>query len=392
VSTDPAASPEVRARQAASASEAVTASDLAAPEAGAVPESGAAPEAGAVPPAGSKTRRNILLLLIVAVVAFDIAAAILLPPFPKGEPGKPISGIGDLIMANLEFPAPEVVWPAPAPGEPHEALPIVGASVSYTNSLFTMLLVTLVLVVVFFIAGRMIRPVPGRFSNAVEFIWESLENWALSLGGPDARRHIPLFCAFFIFILFSNWSGLLPFFGRLGLPIEVAGQHIELGLRAPTSDVNVTIGLALVAFFYFHYQGFRHLGVRGYLGKFFVFSGFRRGIATGVIDLFVGLIEFLLEFIKPVTLAMRLFGNIFGGEVALGVITALTIVLIPAAMLLLEGLLNFVQALIFSTLMLMYTIIAVESHHDEEHAAPEFADVPEGGMGPALETMRAGSH
>ena len=81
----------------------------------------------------------------------------------------------------------------------------------------------------------------------------------------------------------------------------------------------------------------------------------------------MGLIEFLLEFIKPVTLAMRLFGNIFGGEVALGVITALTIALIPAAMLLLEGLLNFVQALIFSTLMLMYTIIAVESHHDEEH-------------------------
>ena len=84
----------------------------------------------------------------------------------------------------------------------------------------------------------------------------------------------------------------------------------------------------------------------------------------------------MLEFIKPVTLAMRLFGNIFGGEVALGVITALTIVVVPAAFLLLEGLLNFVQALIFSTLMLMYTIIAVESHHDEER--PRVADEPEG--------------
>jgi hypothetical protein len=56
-------------------------------------------------------------------------------------------------------------------------------------------------------------------------------------------------------------------------------------------------------------------------------------------------------------------------------------------MLLLEGLLNFVQALIFSTLMLMYTIIAVESHHVDEHAAPEFADVPEGGVPPALSSM-----
>ena len=81
------------------------------------------------------------------------------------------------------------------------------------------------------------------------------------LGGlarwPDARRHIPLFAAFFLFILFSNWSGLLPFFGKVEF------------LRAPTSDVNVTLGLALVAFFYFQYQGFRALGVRGYLGKFF---------------------------------------------------------------------------------------------------------------------------
>ncbi|MDQ2676288.1 MAG: F0F1 ATP synthase subunit A, partial [Actinomycetota bacterium] len=137
------------------------------------------------------------------------------------------------------------------------------------------------------------------------------------------------------------------------------------------------------------YAGEIALGVRGYLGKFFVFSGFKHGIASGFIDLFVGLIEFLLEFIKPVTLAMRLFGNIFGGEVALGVITALTIALIPAGMLLLEGLLNFVQALIFSTLMLMYTIIAVESHHTEEH--PDVADVPEGGMAPPL-SVGAASH
>jgi F-type H+-transporting ATPase subunit a len=240
-----------------------------------------------------------------------------------------------------------------------------------------MWLVMGLLLIVFVAAGRMIKDVPGRLQNAVELIWESLENWAVSLGGEGGRRHIPLFAAFFLFILLSNWSGLLPFFGKIE------------ALRAPTSDVNVTVGLALVAFIYFHYQGFRTLGLRGYLGKFFVLSGFKQGIASGVIDLFVGLIEFLLEFIKPVTLAMRLFGNIFGGEVALGVITALTIALIPAGMLLLEGLLNFVQALIFSTLMLMYTIIAVESHHTEEH--PDVADVPEGGMAPPL-SVGAASH
>jgi F-type H+-transporting ATPase subunit a len=331
-------------------------------------------------------RRNRILLLIAAVIAFDIAAFVFVPPFPKGEPGQSITGIADLINANLEFPQPEIVWPVHLDehGEiEHHTLPLIGADISIPNTIFTMWIVMALLLIVFIAAGRMLREVPGRLQNAVEFIWESLENWAVSLGGQDARRHIPLFAAFFLFILFSNWSGLLPFFGRLQAAIPT-GEHeiLHLTLRAPTSDVNVTIGLALVAFFYFHYQGFRALGVRGYLGKFFVFSGFKHGIAAGIIDLFVGLIEFLLEFIKPITLAMRLFGNIFGGEVALGVITALTIVLIPAGMLLLEGLLNFVQALIFSTLMLMYTIIAVESHHTEEH--PDVADVPEGGIAPPL--------
>ena len=100
-------------------------------------------------------------------------------------------------------------------------------------------------------------------------------------------------------------------------------------------------------------------------------------IGAGFIGVFVGLIEFMLEFIKPITLAMRLFGNIYGGEVALGVITALTIVILPAGFLLLEGLLNFVQALIFSTLMLMYTIIAIESHEEEEqHGLPEGTPAP----------------
>lgn len=335
----------------------------------------AAPAAPAEAPAKRSSRRRNIVLLLVGVIAFDVAAAILVPPFPKeGGPGVPIAGIGDLITANLEFPQPHVVFPAEKAGL---KLPLISFDVSITNSLLTMWIVMGLLLLVFIIAGRMIKEVPGRLQNAVEFIWESLENWAVSLGGPDARRHIPLFAAFFIFILFSNWSGLLPFFGRIE------------ALRAPTSDVNVTIGLALVAFFYFHYQGFRQLGVRGYLGKFFVLSGFKQGVASGVIDLFVGLIEFLLEFIKPVTLAMRLFGNIFGGEVALGVITALTIALIPAGMLLLEGLLNFVQALIFSTLMLMYTIIAVESHHVEEHEG--VADVPEGGMAPPL-SVGAANH
>ena len=119
---------------------------------------------------------------------------------------------------------------------------------------------------------------------------------------------------------------------------------------------------------YIEYQGFKHLGV-GYLGKFFPFGEFKKGFGAGAIALFVGLTELLLEFVKPVTLSMRLFGNIYGGEVALGVLTALTLAIIPMAMLALEVLLNAVQALIFATLTLMFTLVAIEGHGEEDEAA-----------------------
>ena len=306
--------------------------------------------------------------LIVAVVVLDVLAFMFVPPYPKDEPGHPVTGIGDLINANLEIPAPFVVVDlAPDPNAPPPGL--ISFHPSISAPIVTTWLVMAIVLLWGFLSTRRMRDVPGRYQNFVELTFEKLEEWAVSLGGEPARKHIPVFAAFFLFILVSNWSGLIPVFGKVE------------ALRAPTSDVNVTFGLAILVFFYFQYQGFRALGVRHYLGKFFVFSGFKEGIGAGLIGLFVGLIEFMLEFIKPVTLSMRLFGNIFGGEVALGVITALTIAVIPSVMLLLEGLLNFIQALIFSTLMLMYTVIAVESHSEEAHDAPAFADLPEGNVG-----------
>jgi F-type H+-transporting ATPase subunit a len=345
----------------ARAVEATEASDVAGAPAAAAEQPDPAPRRG----------RPVYRILIPAIIILDILAFIFIPPY-AGEGGQthPVAGIGDLIQANLEFPAPRILWAAPGVSAAGPTS-LVSFEPSITNTLFTSWLVMAVILILVLLARARMTMIPNRLQNAVEFAWEALENWAVSLGGEAARRHIPLFVAFFLFILLSNWSGLLPIFGKFE------------ALRAPTSDVNVTIGLALVVFFYFQYQGFRTLGVRRYLGKFFVFSGFREGLGAGFIGLFVGLIEFLLEFIKPVTLAMRLFGNIFGGEVALGVITALTIAVVPAAMLLLEGLLNFVQALIFSTLMLMYTIIAVESH-DTEHAGPGEENVPEGNIGPPI--------
>ena len=184
--------------------------------------------------------------------------------------------------------------------------------------------------------------------NAVEFAIEGLTNFAMGIGGPGAKRFITFFLACFLFISVSNWSGLIPGVGRV---------H---EFRAPTSDVNVTVGLALVAFGYFHYQGFRALGIGGYLGKFFTLKG-------GPVGLFVGVLEFFLELVKPVTLAMRLFGNIYGGELALTVMTTITLAFIPLALYGLELFVGLMQGIIFSVLVLVFTMLAMEGHHEEGH-------------------------
>ena len=298
-------------------------------------------------------------LLLIFVIVVDVFAFLLFPPFePEPAPGTDPAECAFpvcFINGNLEFPAPHAVWVLGDAEPSHDQLTF---QVSISSTLLTMFIVSIVVIVVLWLLSRKHELNPGTGQNVIEYVFEMLENFASSLGGPRAKPYIPLFVGFFLFILFCNWSGLIPPIGKV------------TALRAPTSDLNVTIGLALVAFVFIEYQGFKHLGI-GYLGKFFPFGEFRKGLGAGFIALFVGLIELLLEFVKPVTLSMRLFGNIYGGEVALGVLTALTLAIIPMAMLALEVLLNAIQALIFATLTLMFTLVAIEGHGEADHAADD---------------------
>jgi F-type H+-transporting ATPase subunit a len=302
-------------------------------------------------------------VLIGLVIVGNIAAFILVPPFPReGAPGEACAFPVCFINGTLEFPAPHTVIGPTAPKDQ-----LVTFTPSISSTILTMWIVIVVVLVAVILMTRRRDLVPGRAQNAFEFLYEFMGDFGVSIAGAAAKPYVPLFVAFFILILFSNWSGLVPPVGRIEQ------------LRAPTSDVNITIGLALVSFLYFEFQGFRRLGVRGYLGKFFPLYEFRNGIAAGGIALFVGLVELMLEFVKPVTLSMRLFGNIYGGEVALGVITALTIAFIPVALLGLEVMLNAIQALIFSVLTLIFITLAIESHeHEEGHVAEEAIDAIDG--------------
>jgi len=319
-------------------------------------------EAPAAPPRTGKSGRGLSsrwFLLIGAIIVFNIIALILVPPFPKhvdgrkGQPGDECLFPVCFIEGTLEFPAPHVVW-APEGSTAPEANELIVFYPSISSTILTMWIVMAIVLIVSILMVRGSKLIPGRAQNVFEWFYEFLSDFGIGIAGVAARPYIPLFAAFFLLILFCNWSGLIPPVGRIE------------ELRAPTSDVNITLGLALVSFLYFEFQGFRKLGIRGYGGKFFPLYEFKKGIGAGFIAMFVGLVELMLEFVKPVTLSMRLFGNIYGGEVALGVLTALTVALIPLAMYALEVMLNLVQALIFSTLTLMFTIAAVESHHHEE--------------------------
>jgi F-type H+-transporting ATPase subunit a len=317
--------------------------------------------------------KGLAVALIAIMLIIDVVAFIFVPPFPaEGKPGDACAFPVCYIEGTLEFPTPHIVWPPQPAGTVAAASGLViSTEPSIPSTIFTMWIVGGLLLIGILVMTRGGSGVPGRLQNVAEWAYESLEGFGVSLGGPPAKRYIPIFVSFFLLILFCNWAGLIPPIGKVEF------------LRAPTSDVNVTIGLALVAFAIIEVEGFRRLGV-GYLGKFFPFYEFKNGVSAGIIALFVGLIELMLEFVKPLTLSMRLFGNIYGGEVALGVMTSLTIALVPVALLGLEFMLNFIQALIFSVLTLMFIVLAIESHHEEEgHMAEEAVASLEGHAIPA---------
>ena len=323
-------------------------------------------------PAVRRSRAPRWLALIGAIIVIDIVALMLFPPFPRGgAPGDECGFPACFITGSLEYPAPHEVLNL-APDVAHDPAALLTFHPNISNTIFTMWIVMAIVLIGAILMARGGKLVPGRAQNLFEWFYETLGNFGVGLAGPKARPYIPIFAAFFLLILFNNWVGLVPPVGKIEL------------LRAPSSDVNITIGMALISFLIFHIEGFRHLGFRGYLGKFFPFGAFRDGVGAGIIAMFVGLIELMLEFVKPVTLSMRLFGNIYGGEVALGVITSLTIAVIPVALIGLELMLNAIQALIFSVLTLMFIVLAIESHHDEEEHLAEEA------MGHASETEASG--
>jgi len=175
--------------------------------------------------------------------------------------------------------------------------------------------------------------------NVYELLVEAIGGLSDTVIGHGAAHYVPLLSSFFIFILCANLSGLLP------------------GLTPPTSDFNITLALGIVSFIAFNYYGFKVQGI-GYLKHF-------AGPILWLAPLMFAL-ELVGTLVRPVSLGLRLFGNLFGDHLVLEIFTGLTKVGVPVVFYMLGTLVSVIQAFVFTLLSMIYIALAV-AHHDEEH-------------------------
>ncbi|MBU4315343.1 F0F1 ATP synthase subunit A [Patescibacteria group bacterium] len=189
------------------------------------------------------------------------------------------------------------------------------------------------------------------------------------------KKFLPLVATIFFFVLFSNWLGQLPGTGSIGI-YELLHGELELVplLRPATSDLNLTLGIAMIAIFTTHLAGMRQLGIFNHISKFLNFKGIFKSLKKGpmaiivaIVEFFIGLIEIIGEFAKTLSLSLRLFGNIFAGEVLMTVMLGLFSYVLPIPFMFLEILVGIIQATVFAMLTLAFLVVATMGHGEEEH-------------------------
>jgi len=198
---------------------------------------------------------------------------------------------------------------------------------------------------------------PGRLQGFFEWSIAELSGLFRGALGPHGERHLPLVLSLFFYILFTNLTGLIP--SILGYRPD--GKLAEPIITSATAATSTTVALALIVFVYVQYVGIQSKGLLGYLKHFL-------GPVIFLFWLFLP-IEIIGEFVKPFSLSMRLFGNIYGEDVINGLaLSAGSHFFIPAQFLinLLQTFTDVVQAFIFALLTCAYIAIMSETHDEHE--------------------------
>ena len=232
-------------------------------------------------------------------------------------------------------------------------------SFAITNSLLLSCIILGLLGSIAVFGRRKLSLVPGKIQNIFELFLEGILSLMDSVFADrhKSEKYMPFIATVFLFILCSNWFGLLPGVGSI---VVHEGAHSTPLLRAPSADLNFTLALAIIAVLSVNILGAAAIGTASRLKTFFNFSD--------PISFFIGLIELVSEFAKMISFSFRLFGNVFAGEVLLTIVGFLAPYFVPLPFLFLEVFVGFVQALIFSMLSIVFIGIATVDHHGEEHA------------------------
>lgn len=251
-------------------------------------------------------------------------------------------------------------------------------SFAVTNAYVNSTLATMAFVIFAFLFSRGIRQVPRRLQAAVEALLEFLLGYFDQVTGSreKSRQFLPLVGTLFLFILVSNWMGLLPGTGTIGV-WEMMHGELELVplLRPAMSDLNMTLAMAVTSIVMTHLVGIFTLGFFVHWNKFIqlgslfkaVVSGKPMKIVTAIVEFGVGLLELVSEVAKVLSLSLRLFGNIFAGEVLITVMLSLVSFIVPLPFMLLELIVGVVQATVFAMLVLVYLSIMSSKPHGEGH-------------------------
>jgi F-type H+-transporting ATPase subunit a len=233
-------------------------------------------------------------------------------------------------------------------------------SFPFTNTFLNTLIIDGVIIGSAVYLKNNITKIPRTFQNIVEFVIETYYNFTEQIAGKNVVQIFPWVMTFFLIILITNWSGLLPGNGSIGY---LENDHGDLHVAVPffrnaTSDANMTFALAFISLIVTHTLAIRTTGIKDYFTRFF---------SLNPILLFVGVLEIVSEITKLVSLSFRLFGNIFAGEVVLHTVSDIFAFVFPVPFMLLEVIVGLVQALVFSILTLVFMSILMTPHHQEEH-------------------------
>ncbi len=259
------------------------------------------------------------------------------------------------------------------------------SSFPVTNTLINSTLTMLGFVVFAFFVNRAFNKYKGSaprgilnfFERILELLYQYFDT--VTQSRKKTIQFLPLVGTLFLFILVSNWIGLLPGIGSIGRWLVHEG-HVTLVpmFRPATTDLNLTAGMAVVAVIVSHFLGIAFIGFFKYANKFIklgdLWHGFKSGkpmeILTALIEFGVGLLEIISEVAKLLSLSLRLFGNVFAGEVLLTILAGILPIFLPLPFMALELIVGVVQATVFAMLTLVYLTVATTpiASHNKEHA------------------------